>query len=277
MRSLLFCFLVMALAGPASSQTTTDWKSMGLRGKVKELTIQQNYRYKKDGIAFTPWEKQYTSIYKFEPTGRYSEFSQLLANGSLNYRIRYSYNITEKKGEQAYYDKEDKPTIKKALLYDNKGKMIELVEYTKEGNRRSSYKYVYDAAGNNTELVYFREDGTMGSKTLWTYDAKGNVTANSIETPGYATSYKRYTYDSKGNRTEETWLDGNMQVTFRFVRSYDEKGNVTEEIKYKGDNNPRDKTTWKYEYDNQGNWIKKTQYASDGTDFNIEERTIIYY
>ena len=66
-------------------------------------------------------------------------------------------------------------------------KMIELVEYTKEGNRRSSYKYVYDAAGNNTELGILREDGTMG-KNIMDPDAKGNVTANSIETPGYATS-----------------------------------------------------------------------------------------
>ena len=87
----------------------------GFKGKSKGIDHTANYRYKRTVLRSHPG-KQYTSIYKFEPTGRYSEFSQLLANGSLNYRIRYNYNITEKKGEQAYYDKEDKPTIKKGVV-----------------------------------------------------------------------------------------------------------------------------------------------------------------
>ena len=77
--------------------------------------------------------------------------------------------------------------------------------------------------------------------------------------------------------SEETWLDGDKRMTFRFVRSYDDKGNMIEESKYNESNIFRDKTTWKYEYDKNGNWTKRTQYTSDGVDFNVDERVIVYY
>lgn len=278
MRSIVFLLLLVVITGNASAQNTFDWKILELKGKVKSVTVQQDYRYKKNGTDFTPWEKQYTTIYQFNANGRYSEYRQLLANGSQNYKITYSYTPKAKTGEQAYFDKADKPTIKKSMLYDDKGKLLELIEYSKDGNRVSSYKYQYDAAGNNTTLTYYKEDGTMGSKTTWVYNAMGKATEMSVETPGYANSYKKYVYDAKGNLTEETWLDGRKQTTLRFIRTYNDKGNMTEEVKYKGDNTSSfDKTTWQYEYDKQGNWTKKTQYTSDGADFNIEKRTIVYY
>lgn len=251
---------------------------MNLKGKVKSVTVKQDYRYKKDGVNFTPWEKQFTTIYQFNSAGRYSEYQQLFANGTQYYWVSYSYDLKAKKGEQAFFDKENKPTIKKGVTFDDKGKILEMIEYTKEGKPDRSYKYLYDAKGNNTELLYYAANGTMGSKTSWLYDAKGNKTEMTVETPGYADSFKKYSYDAKGNLTEESWLDGQKKLTFRFVRSYDDKANMIEEVKYKGDSNTQhDKATWKYEYDKQGNWTKKTQYTNDGVDFNIEERTITYY
>ncbi len=68
----------------------------------------------------------------------------------------------------------------------------------------------------------------------------------------------------------------NGQVDFSWERDYDDKGNKTFERRFKR----RDimyALNWKYEYDKNGNWIKKTHYDAYGGENLIEERTIVYY
>lgn len=277
MRSIALLFIFLIVAGLASAQANNDLKTMSLKGKVKSVTNRQNYRYRKDGV-FTPWEKQYTDIYQFNTTGFYSGYQQLFANGTQYYRIDYSYDMKAKKGEQAYFDKLNQATIKKEITYDDKGKLLELIEYNKDGVKDRGYKYVYNERGDNSELIYYKQPNVVGSSTFYLYDEKGCMTDVVVKTPGYANSSKKYVYDSKGNMIEETWFDGQKQPTFRFVRTYDDKGNKIEEVKYKGQNTTvHDRSTWKYEYDKQGNWTKRTQYTEDGTDYNVDERVITYY
>ncbi len=268
--------MATAFAITTQAQATTDAKQMGLKGKVKSIVFLENYRYKKEGV-FTEWGILYNRQYGFDNTGRYTEFVENFANGSLNYKMKYTYNAKEKKAEILYFDKEGKPTSKKISVLDAKGQKTEEKEYTKDGEFRWRYTYAYDDKGNMTEIKGFKADGTLSIKTTTTYDSKGNKVSYLVETPGYANSSQKYSYDEKGNMKEEIWYDGQDQVTFRFVRSYDAQGNKTEELKYKGMDNLRDKITWQYVYDTKGNWTKRTQFTSDGVDFDIAERTISYY
>lgn len=270
-------FLFLMISSVCLAQNGADWKDMGLKGNVKSLKNQWTYRYKKDGVNFTPWEKQQATIYQFNNSGRYAEFQELKADGTLSYRIVYSYKPKEKKGEQSYFGKDNQPTIKKTMSYDDQGRITELAEYSNDGKKERWYLFTYDAYGNNTERSFYKADGTLGNKTTWMYDVNGNKIDYKLETPGYATSYEKYVVDSKGNRVEETWFDQHYKQTLRFVRVYDAHGNKIEESKYDKDNKFKSKTTWKYEYDKQGNWIKRTQFASDGADFSLDERTIVYH
>lgn len=276
MKQVVTAFLLLA-GSCTMAQDGADWKDMGLKGKVKTLKNQWTYRYKADGVNFTPWEKQQATVYEFSNTGRYTSIRETKPDGSQNYRVQYSYKPAEKKGEQSFFGKDDQPTIRKTMTYDDKGRLKELIEYTKEGKKDRWYVYEYDVRGNNTTRSYFRTDGSLGSKSTWTYDVNGFKIGYKLETTGYATSYEKYVVDSKGNRVQETSFDQDYRQRARIVREYDANGNKISESRYDEEDQLRVKATWKYEYDKQGNWTKRTEFTGDGVDFNVDERTIIYY
>lgn len=271
MLTLLGIYLIF----PATAQE--NWKDQGLKGKIKSMTTQETYRYKKNGVDFTPWEKTYTRSFQFDRTGQASFFKETNADGSAGYRIRYTKQPKEKKIRQAYFGNDDKPTITKEVSLDDKGRAITLTEYNREGKVDRTYTYTYDAKGNRQTMSGSRADGTVLSMYTWTYNDRNQKTNQRLQTPGYADSYITWTYDEKGNQTGEAWYDGDKQLTLRFERVYDEKGNKVQESKYKSGNDFLSKVTWKYEYDKQGNWIRRTQYTATGEDFHLEERVMEYY
>lgn len=271
-----FCVLLtlLILFSPAA-QAQTDWKKDQLKGKVKSITHLENYRYQKDG-KYTEWGILYNKKYTFDNTGRYTEYTELTSTGALSYKIKYAYNAKEKKATVSYFDKDEKPTIKKIWSYTNSGQLAQIQEYNKENRADWRYVYTYNNNGNRVLMESYRPDSTLYSKTTYSFDAKGNETGYLLQTPGYANSGRSYIYDDKGNRTEETWLNGKNEADFRFVNKYDAYGNMTEQQKYR-QGKLSDTTTWKYEYDSKGNWTKRTQYSSDGVEFDIAERKIEYY
>lgn len=277
MRLMLTIAATAMLCAIAAAQPKTDWKELQLKGKVKSVTAKQTYRYKKNGV-FTNWERTYGRTTRFNSTGSRTEFSEFLGNDSLSYRITYSYKPQEKKIELSYFNKELKPTSKTIYQLNEKGYKTEELQYAPNGTLNNRYLYSFDNSGNMTTMTGYKPDGTLTSKTTWKFDARNYRTEYLVETPGYANSSKKFVHDDKGNLTEETWYDGKGAITFRFVREYDTNGNIIKEIKYKGSSDkPVDTVTWRYDYDKAGNWTKKTETTSDGTDFHIEERTILYY
>ena len=59
---------------------------------------------------------------------------------------------------------------------------------------------------------------------------------------------------------------------------YDEKGNRTEWNVYNSGGSLVGKSTYKYKYDSQGNWIEETEYAGEANiATEITEREIEYY
>lgn len=269
--TLLFGWMVL------SSKAQHNWKEMGIKGKVKSLRTEETYRYKKNGVAFTPWEKTYARVYLFDNTGRYTSYEEKKADGTGGYSIKYKNMPREKKIEQSYFDKDSKPTITKTLTLDDKGRITEQVEFDRDGKPDRTYLYTYDEKGNMATMTGKRANGTISSKYTWSYDDRKQRTGQKLETPGYANSYISWRYDAKGNQVDEAWFDGKKEMTFRFERIFDEKGNKIEESKYKNGDAFLSKSTWKYEYDKHGNWIKRTQSTEAGEDFHIEERVIVYY
>jgi len=275
MKYFLFLAMLSFFSNAAMAQQRTDLADFPLKGKVKSIQSKETHRYKKNGV-FTPWEKSYGRLTLFNAQGYKTEFSEFLANDSLNYKILYNYFPKEKKSEQVYLNKEQKPGNKTVCKHDDKGNRIEETRYI-DNQLDRRYVYTFDNAGNMTTMTGYKKDGTMSSKTTWLYDNKNNRTYYFVETPGYANSSRKYVYDEKGNNIEETWHNGSGATDFRFVRNYDANGNKIEELKYKGTDKLLDMVRYKYEYDKKGNWTKRSESTSDGADFHIEERTIIYY
>jgi hypothetical protein len=179
--------------------------------------------------------------------------------------------------------------------YDDKGKLKEEKDYYYDGSKKTKKTYKYDALGNllgwGTE--YFAQPENLPIETyIFTeedvkYFAKGNV-----EEIKYNNNQKTiYKYDSKGNLSEqfeitkreyENESDSSASIypvkkkikffydTLISTYKYDDKNNV---IEYEV---PANKWTYKYYFDENGNWIKRIQF-NDGEPDEIKERIIVYY
>ena len=95
---------------------------------------------------------------------------------------------------------------------------------------------------------------------------------------GKVLSYSEFSYKAvdrfgnieKGKRERNNIWDSDLQ------RKYDEKGNNIEVNWYNSDGSLASKWTYKYEFDKQGNWIKRIDFKDEIPEF-ILEREYEYY
>jgi hypothetical protein len=108
--------------------------------------------------------------------------------------------------------------------------------------------------GNIIEYLYYSLDSNLLSKSVFKYDDKGKVIEDS--------------YIFLADSTSD----------FKITRKYDDKGVHLESDTYKFDGSLKSKTTYRYDYDSTGNWIKQYSYNGESkTPESITEREIIYY
>ena len=275
MKRLLTALFLLSFVHNGISQSNPDWKANKLKDKVRSVSLLENYRYKREG-KFTEWEILYNTKMSFDKSGRYTEYASMTPGGDLSYKTTYAYFAAEKRAVLTYHKKDENPFVTKHWRYNAQGLLSEIQEYNKDNTAGWRYVHTYDEKGNRVTLDSYKPEGTFYSKTSSTFDAKGNETGYLLQTTGYANSSRKYTYDDKGNKTEEIWMNGKNETDFRFVRAYDAYGSMTEESTYKKDK-LIGKVTWQYVYDKKGNWIRRTQYSNEGVDFDVAERTIVYY
>jgi len=193
-----------------------------------------------------------TYQYKYDKQGR------LLESGAFDRRI-FKYN--EKGGATEYeYMEHDSTKDQKSRssyhyivtnLYNGKGYLTE-VTYLSYGAISDKIKYKYDRKGNRTKEDYYRPTGKLIRTNIYKFDKKGNRILNisyQFEQKSSLPSCKiLYKYDEHNNQIEGNyfWLDGTLQS----------------------------KTTT--QYDQTGNWIKKTVIDRNGKT-NISSRIIEYY
>lgn len=95
---------------------------------------------------------------------------------------------------------------------------------------------------------------------------------------GKVLSYSEFSYkavDHFGN-IEKGKRERNYSWNRDLQRKYDEKGNKIESNEYNSDGSLYSKWTYKYEFDKQGNWIKRIDFKDEIPEF-ILEREYEYY
>ncbi len=175
--------------------------------------------------------------------------------------------------QTTYYDGSDKPSYIKTYTRNPAGKILTEKTISMPENKiyYPKFTYKYDLKGNITEQHTEYGSGLFShSKFTLTYNKKGKVEkeyeyseSSSMTSDGndYKTTTKVYKYDEKDRvSTIETEGGGIIQ---QYV--YDEFGNITKETD----------AEYLYEYDNKGNWIKKTT-IKEGEMYCIEERNYVY-
>ena len=222
---------------------------------------------------------------------------KVLSYSEFSYEAKKRFGNIEK-GKRTYYGHNNK--------YDKNGNVTEQNDYNLDGSLRSKETYKYDENGNETEKNYYNSDGSLkrkytskydekgykieryqypysdgriaGHTTIYKYDKNGNeIECDNCGFDGTAVDYKKtHKYDEKGNKIESKGILDDGSLHFKRSFEYDENGNETERNSYNSDGSLDYKYTSKYEFDKQGNWIKRIEFK-DGIPTYILERQYEYY
>jgi hypothetical protein len=242
---------------------------------------------------------------KYDNKGNIIENCQYDSAGAVGNKRNYKYDDKGNVIEIDWYNADGSPRYSETTKYDGKGNLIEKTEYNSDGSIRNSETNVYDTNGNVLEHTEGKNTNT-GFKYTYKRDSKGKVIAeyssygnskvqhlcstykndsngNRIEENDFDLDNKlcnrvTFKYDDKGNKIEENRFNPDGTPDFKITTSYDDKGNIIEESKTNSGGYVYYKYIYKYEYDSNGNWVKRTDYVSE---LNIPkiiiEREIAYY
>lgn len=290
-----------------------DLEKDGLKGKVKQVNVYSNKTFTTKGASSaskTYDDKGYlvksssgyalalTDTFIYDAKGNLVEKKEYLKNvTSLQYtkpvnlyrKFIYAYDEKSNRTEEVFYQYKnnfykDSTIIKSTYKYDGEGNIIE--KNINDSNIVQTYKYDYK--GNLLENYLYKPKNKLKLKRIFVYDTNGNQQELSVFTSSGKVKNKiTYLYDDNGNKIEQknhkpkNWLSQERIVKQTY--KYDDKGNIIEKAIYKADGSLKDKYIYLYEYDKEGNWVKKATTVNHPTSLLVDKlntitnREIVYY
>jgi len=161
--------------------------------------------------------------------------------------------------------------------YDSDGNVIERydTDFNTTGERRIwtlfegdntaftwQYTYTYGADGLPLSVTKYFPDGSVDILASFNYDEAGNkITEAYYNADGKFYRLERYSYEGD-NLVEETYYDGENNLTGNNKYSFDAQGNLLSAAKFDVDKSLLSEK--KYEYDDNNNRIKEQSYNREG-------------
>lgn len=253
-RMLIICcfFITMALADVSADggiQNRAYW-DLGIHGQPKHLEE-----------SWCEFEKTEHCSTVLKSTMTFNRRGQPLFGTMLFLGIHFEQKITyDDKGRSTGVDSYNKNTQqidlkKRTLAHDNNGLVKQQQLFNSKGEETVIKNYEYDTKGRLiSEILVSPDNGKVILKEIISYD--------------------------ESNHLKTRKLISKSQGTMTFVSKLNDKGLPISEKSYQGeaslDSTPMQKTTYSYQYDTHGNWIKRTS-TTDGTATQISTRTITYF
>lgn len=158
--------------------------------------------------------------------------------------------------------------------------------YTREGFFEQTYEvsehWLYDDRERLTAHQYHREPDYLEESTF-AYDGDTQTETRHVHaTSGPGTFTTRREYDERGNLLFESSVDPGTGQECEERLTYNEQGHLIEDETYSSETGGANCVRYEYEYDESGNWTKRTRYMrySDSSEYEVCEvqyRTITYY
>lgn len=239
--------------------------------------------------------------YKYNPAGQLIEEAHSALDGSNAYRVETSYN---KKGlweTITIYDTDGTIAEKQTCKYNKSGIPVEISYYGENAKFLYKCSSKYDTKDNSVET---KITTTLGVEVLSYTDflnankqfVKKHKVTNDFEIKGYVqykynskgvsveeetyrpegTLKNRNVYDDNRNLLEMNRFEQDGTIGYKSTFKYDTKNNPTEWVNYEKDGSKKSTTTYTYEYDSRGNWIKRVIF-SDSEPALVTTREIEYY
>jgi hypothetical protein len=246
---VLIAAFLLAIVSHSLGQKN-DLEKLNLKGKIKfisELTYQP--LQEGDMIIKGRMVQWYTN--SFDQSGNKIEDIKYKSDSTIDKKYIYKYNSEGKRQELTMISGDDLLTL---LI-----------------------KYQYDSQGNLAEDISYDEKGQMDKKIMYLYGDNGLVMEENIyASSGELRQKLRYAYNSEKLLVETSRYRGNGKLERRITYKHDNLGNETEEKTFSADGSLISTNSNVYEFDHQGNWIRKTTLSSN-LPVSITEREIIYY
>jgi RHS repeat-associated protein len=252
-----------------------------LDGQTVLRTI--DYAYDAAGQLLGVDDAEADYSYTYDTLGRATSSSLDLAGLGQTVALAYSYDNAGRRSElsAAIGSVEDFVT---SYAYDTAGRLASVEQSGAAGGNAVAEKrvdFAYDASGRTSAITrYANSAGTeLVAGTTFTYDSAGRLTdlthsQNAVNLAGYT-----WTYDAAGRMTQFTsLLDGTVNYTHDATGqltgadydyqtdesyTYDANGNRTNTGYSTGANNQLlSDGTYNYEYDAEGNRVKRTEIAT---------------
>lgn len=198
------------------------------------------------------------------------------------------------------YNAQDILQDRTAFIYDENGNVKEEDSYLKTESIQFKNIYEYDENGNVTSISRYNKDGGIEYITNSKYDGDKLISKETIDGDKKLGRVQKFTYDNKGNLIIECLKDGDEgiehvteyhydnngnklgmvvkqdgNIVYKAGYSYDDHNSMTEFNVADDKNAVKDSKFYRYEYDDKGNWTKKT-ISINGVETFVVERIITY-
>jgi len=202
------------------------------------------------------------AILKFNNQNRLTSKEEYRGAKQLSKYWIYTYNQYNDLVSDQYFNASGRSNDNKSITYALVDSTYFKHTYDSENRRKRTLKYHDNHLDSDTQLSYFK-DSTIKKETFYAFNGNSNEQHVQIEKDSLKIVIRGFFYDGDTTR---------IRSRFKEVFLYDDL--VTYEKRtLSGTYVDRYKTY--YEYDEIGNWIKKTTY-SNGLIVKKEERIIIY-
>lgn len=281
-----------------------NYKTLNVKGNVKSIECINYQQFVPNSYLSNYFTKE---DYKFDQRGNIVEETVYLLDEKFHYRYVYIFDQMDNCIQTQGYDEFGNSTFIKTKFLNEKGLIFkdEIIEPNEKANYVSIYDYKtisdsiviynmsYQKINDTTNYHYvdtYENDKLIkrirsnDDDTPWVtvdkykYDQQGNQIFHSDSNKVQLHIWK-FEYDDNNNMTRWfTEINRSPKVRNEFIKSYDDFGNIIKEVNYK-DNilNEQKSHTALYEYDKNGNWIKRTRFKLNGEKISILERKLEYY
>jgi hypothetical protein len=222
---------------------------------------------------------------KFDERGKLIEKIDTNPDGSIRQKLGWatSYDPQGRELGVAYYNGAGRLTSRSVITYDSSGKKVQTTYFNPNHTVNHHQLYVYDENGNKVQETHLNPDGTARVTIKYRYDG-GNLPTEVTYYKSDGTLSTRHVYADDKQKNQRMWIGYKEGVVVRkSAEVYGENGIVSEAHEYGSRDAPHTKSTYSYEFDSVGNWVKRIAVIERLTpenrsiEIDVRYRSFTYY
>lgn len=289
----IVCSTIITFAQTDKKNTIT---TMNLQGNVSSLETKVYDAKVVDG-NIEQGDIKRSFVYSFFADGNLKEQQTIANNGVLLRKYVYQYDAQGREILKLWYNNKQLnqsivSTYKDDLLStcvtkDINNQLIDSIIYTYNSGILIQEENFYVQQGEllSKKIDYTFNNGLLIAKKMENIDLlqlqyndkKQIIKEKQCNTQGESIFIYEYNYDNQGNIVTKNSLRDNGELRRKFVYEYDKYGNVTSEKWLDSGGMQLYQQTYKYSYDDYGNWIVRTTYQNPEQVTEMQVRIINYY